>query len=89
MHIKSVTRFSNWSKPDKIWAKLQIKGFKWMSSNVRVVNVEENLDFSHRLSLHLHLLRAYIPFGFYTFMDRFTPSFIWVMLLVFIIKNLL
>jgi hypothetical protein len=30
---------------------------------VRVVSVEENLDFPCRGSLHLHLLRAYITLG--------------------------
>jgi hypothetical protein len=37
-----------------------------MSYVVKLVSVEENLDFLHRLFLHLHLLRAYITLGFYT-----------------------
>jgi hypothetical protein len=57
-------------------SEVQIKDFKWMSYVVEVVSVEENLDFLHKLFLHLHLFKAYITLRFYTLMDISTPSFI-------------
>jgi len=41
-----------------------------------VANVEESFDFLCRLFLHLHLFRAYITLGFFTLMNRSTPSLI-------------
>jgi hypothetical protein len=47
-----------------------------MSYVVEVANVDENLDFLCRFFFYIHLFRAYITLGFYTLMDRSTPSFI-------------